>query len=117
MGKGVIRITPSTLQAVIDKKSIGTALLCKNDNNINDVLYCQPSVIKEALLLPDGYIVHEVRQDDFTKLNDFAEIIVSSEEIPEVDEGKVLPRVDPIYALDLIDGKYVTSLKEIRIGQ
>lgn len=117
MGKGIIRITPSTLQAAIDNKEINGVVLLRKDNKDIDLPKSDPSVIKEALLLPDSYTVHEVKQDDFAKLNDFAEIIVLSEEIPEVGEGKVLPRIDPIYVLDLIDGKYVTSLKEIKTGQ
>lgn len=93
MAQGIIQVSPSAVEDFIDL-TIDPALI-----NL--------SKLKEVLLLPDRYTVEQVRHREFCILNGYVEVIVSSPDIPEIEESAKLPYVSPCYCYEHIseDGK------------
>lgn len=86
MAQGIIQVSPSAIKDFIDL-TIDPALI-------------DLGKLKEVLLLPDRYTVEQVRHREFCILNGYVEVIVSSPDIPEVEDGKALPSVTPWYSCD-----------------
>jgi hypothetical protein len=129
-GKGIIRITPSALQVAIDyndpdkRKDIvhvdPSELGVVEQESDKDIDFSKItlSTIKEALLLPEGYAVHQVLKEFYGSHGRCLGILVSSNDIPEVSEGETLPFIDPWYIRDYSEDKVngVALLKDIKIG-
>lgn len=93
MAQGIIQVSPSAVEEFIDL-TIDPALI-------------DLGKLKDVLLLPDRYTVEQVRHREFCILNGYVEVIVSSPDIPEVEEDAMLPHVSPCYCYEHIseDGK------------
>src|SRR5580765_5672815 len=107
MAKGIICITPIAIKEDID-------------------LTVDPSLVdldklKEVLLLPERYVVEEVKHGHLQLRNvyhDYVEITVSSPDIPEVSEDEALPDVMPCYLCENSEDRKTStiSLEDIKVN-
>lgn len=103
--QGIIRIEPVVVKEYIDLTA-DPALIDLNK-------------LKESLLLPERYVVEQVRRYmPYNLDNPLIEIIVSSPDIPEVPQGEALPIVWFWYGYETSEDRKTKTvfLSDIRIN-
>jgi len=81
------------------------------------VVHVSAKMLTKILKLPEGYTIDSVHASASYFPREGLSLFISSDEIPEVDEGQEYPLAMPTYAIDELNRLRIAEIKLIDMGK